>query len=126
MDLATSLAPFLVIYDRSGGVLATDGTLDGHDPVPPLGVLDHARADPPNILTWQPRTGVRIATVSVPWSGGTVLAGRSLREVERREDQVFLLVAAAGALMLLALGLAALVAARLWLPVPRPDANRLA
>ncbi len=119
IDPASSLAPFLVIYDRSGGVLATDGSLDGHDPVPPLGVLEHARVDPPNVVTWQPRTGVRIASVSVPWGGGTVLAGRSLREVERREDQLLLLVAAAGGVMLVGLALAALVAAWLWPPRPR-------
>lgn len=111
VDVATSLAPFVVIYDTSGVVLATDGRLDGHDPVPPLGVLDAARADPPNNVTWQPRAGVRIASVTVPWSGGTVLAGRSLREVERREDSILLIAAAAWLVMLVALGVAALVAA---------------
>ncbi len=114
VDVAVSLAPFLAVYDLSGKVLATDGSLDGHDPVPPAGVLEAARADPPNMVTWQPRAGVRIASVTVPWSGGTVLAGRSLREVERREDQVLLLAVAAGLVMLVALAVASLIAARLW------------
>ena len=48
----------------------------------------------PNVVTWQPREGVRVATVTARWGGGTVMAGRSLREVERREDQALLLVAA--------------------------------
>lgn len=37
-------------------------------------------------VTWQPRDGVRIAAVVVAYSGGTVVAGRSLREVESRAD----------------------------------------
>lgn len=77
VDVAASLSPFVVIFDASGTVLATDGVLDGHDPVPPLGVLDAARTDPPNRVTWEPRTGVRVATVTVPWRGGTVMSGRS-------------------------------------------------
>jgi len=95
VDVATSLAPFLVVFDSTGAVLATDGVLDGRDPIPPPGVLEGARQHPPDTVTWQPRAGVRIAQVSVPWHGGVVLAGRSLREVERRIDQLTLLVAAA-------------------------------
>jgi hypothetical protein len=114
VDVAVSLAPFMVIFDTSGRVLATDGQLDGHDPVPPLGVLDAARQNPPNEVTWEPRAGVRIATVTVPWHGGTVLAGRSLREVERQEDNVLLIAAAAWLVMLGALAATAVVAAWLW------------
>ncbi len=114
VDLARSLAPFLVVFDLSGAVLATDGVLDGHDPVPPQGVLDSARLQPPDTVTWQPREGVRIAQVTVPWQGGTVLAGRSLREVERREDQLLLMTAAAWLVGLVGLAGAALVAAWLW------------
>lgn len=123
VDVAMSLAPFVVIYDRAGAVLATDGQLDGHDPVAPPGVLDAARQDPPNKVTWEPRDGVRIASVTVPWSGGTVLAGRSLREVERREDTIFLLAVAAVLVMLVCLAVASVVAAWLWPTGPgRPDA----
>jgi hypothetical protein len=65
-------------------------------------------------VTWQPRPGVRIASVTVPWHGGTVLAGRSLREVERQEDNALFLAAAAWLVMLGALAATALVAAWLW------------
>jgi hypothetical protein len=85
----------VVSHQSIGAVLVTDGVLDGHDPIPPAGVLEGARQHPPDTVTWQPRSGVRIAQVSVPWRGGTVLAGRSLREVEQRIDQLVLLVAAA-------------------------------
>ncbi len=103
-----------MIFDSAGHVLATDGELDGHDPVPPKGVLDAARQDHPNAVTWEPRAGVRIASVTVPWHGGTVLAGRSLREVERQVDNILLVAAAGWVVMLGALGVTALVAAWLW------------
>ncbi len=119
VDVAQSLAPFVAIFDAAGHVLATDGRLDGHDPIPPLGVLDAARAHPPNIVTWQPRPGVRVATVTVPWQGGTVIAGRSLREVEGRVDQLLLIIAAGWLAMMAALAVAAFIAAWLW-PSMRP------
>jgi hypothetical protein len=119
VDLAHSLAPFVVIFDPTGNVLATGGQLDGRDPVPPRGVLEAARADPPNVVTWQPEPGVRVATVTVPWPGGTVLAGRSLREVEQREDEMLLLVVSAWLVTMAALAAASLIAAFLW-PSPGP------
>ena len=114
VDVAVSLAPFIVIFDPVGQVLATDGQLDSHDPVPPRGVLDAARQDPPNAVTWEPRAGVRIASVTVPWHSGTVLAGRSLREVERQEDNILLVAAAAWVVMIGALAVTAFFAAWLW------------
>ena len=65
-------------------------------------------------MTWEPRAGVRIASVTVPWHGGTVLGGRSLREVERQEDNILLVAAAAWLLMLGVLAVTALFAAWLW------------
>jgi hypothetical protein len=108
VDVSASLAPFSVIFD------ATDGRLDGHDPVPPLGVLDAARQNPPNRVTWEPRTGVRVATVTVPWHGGTVMSGRSLREVERQEDNVLFLAGVAWLVMLVSLAVVSVISARLW------------
>jgi hypothetical protein len=65
-------------------------------------------------VTWQPREGVRIATVTVPWAGGSVMAGRSLRLVEDRESQLELIVGAGWAATLIALALSALVGSRIW------------
>ncbi len=107
VDVAASLAPFVVIFDSNGAVVATDGTLDGHDPIPPKGVLDSARENGPDAVTWQPREGVRVATVTVSWNGGSVLAGRSLRVVEHREDQVLWMTAAGWAIALVVLAVAA-------------------
>ena len=118
VDIAGSLAPFVVVFDASGHVLATSGRLDGADPAPPAGVLEHAAAGNPNRITWQPRPGVRVATVTVRWSGGRVMAGRSLREVERRVDVTQELVFLGWAATLVAPAVACVVAVRL-LPASR-------
>lgn len=119
VDIARSLAPFVVVYGTAGTILATDGTLDGQSPEVPPGVLDSARTSGRNAVTWQPRDGVRIATVTVPWSGGTVLAGRSLRLVEDEASRLELVVGAGWLATVAALAVAALFVARLW---PKPAA----
>ena len=113
VDLAASLAPFVVVYDASGAVLATNGQLDGHDPVIPAGVRQAAQQTGRDLVTWQPRAGVRIATVTLPWSGGTVMSGRSLREVEDRESRTLQIAIAAGLVILAAAAVASLAAARI-------------
>jgi hypothetical protein len=114
VDIAQSLAPFVVVYGSADNVLASGGMLDGQPPAVPAGVLATARATGRNAVTWQPRSGVRVATVSVPWTGGTVLAGRSLRLVEEHASQLALLVIAGWLATLAALVVAAGVVARLW------------
>jgi hypothetical protein len=114
VDLARSLAPFIVVYDPAGTSLATDGQLDGAPPAVPKGVLDAARARGVNTVTWQPRAGVRIATVTVPWKGGTVTAGRSLRLVEERVDDLTRLVGLAWIVTLGATLVACVFASFLW------------
>jgi hypothetical protein len=119
VDIAKSLAPFIVVYDTDGAVLATNGQLDGAAPVLPRGVLDSARSSGRDIVTWQPRSGVRVATVTIPWTGGTVTAGRSLRLVEEREDTLLVLVAAGWLATVAALAVVCAVVARLWRPATR-------
>jgi hypothetical protein len=106
VDLRTSLAPFMIVYDRSGDIVAASASLDAGTPALPGGVLSSwkkeqfrppwsNRADGERRFTWQPVDGVRSAVVVRPYDGsaaGFVLAGRSLREVERREDRLLVLV----------------------------------
>lgn len=91
VDIATSLSPYVVIFDNSGKAIAGSGTLHGELPTMPIGVFENARRNGENRVTWQPEPGVRSATVITHYSGnepGFVMAGRSLREVERRIDRL--------------------------------------
>ncbi len=98
IDLARSLAPCVTAFDGGGQVVASNAVLGGRTPAPPGGVLRAARSDR-NEVTWEPQNGVRSAIVVVPFRHGdlegTVLVGRSLKEVERREDFLFWATAAA-------------------------------
>jgi hypothetical protein len=83
-----SLAPFLIIYNASGKELASSASLDAETPTLPNGVLNSTKQLGENRISWQPRSGVRIATVIVSYKDGFVLAGRNMREIEQREAQV--------------------------------------
>jgi hypothetical protein len=116
VDLATSLSPYVIVFDAAGHPVASTGVLDGVVPSPPAGVL-RAAGQHRTELTWQPRHGVRSAIVVVPFQAasgrGTVLVGRSLTEVEKREAVVLWMVAASLVAGLGATAAACLVAA--WL-----------
>jgi hypothetical protein len=109
VDADRSLAPFLVVYSPANAVLASGAALDGTAPTPPSGVLQAARdqtggpsriakllnrsPSQDNRVTWQPRQGVRLASVSVGAKDGIViLSARNMREVEARESDLALLV----------------------------------
>ena len=88
VDLSRSLAPFLIVYDATGHVLASSAQLNGAVPDIPTGVFNSVRASGEDRMTWQPQEGVREAAIVTQFGGshpGFVLAGRSLREVEDRE-----------------------------------------
>jgi hypothetical protein len=87
VEMSTSLAPFLVLFDSSGRPTASAALLHGAMPDYPKGALDAAKQSGENRVTWKPSAGVRIASVAVPYSDGFVVGGRSLREVEKRESQ---------------------------------------
>lgn len=105
VDLATSLAPWLSVTDESGNLLASSAHLGGITPRPPLSSLTYTTTHSDNRITWQPQPGVRQATVITHYGGskpGYVIAGRSLREVEKRESTLNLM-ALLGSLSLLAI-----------------------
>ena len=78
--------------------LASTARLDGAILRPPDGAPDAAQPARPNTVTWQPQAGIRQAVVIVTWAGqtghGTVVAARSLREVEQRQSDLLVLVIA--------------------------------
>lgn len=88
VDLAHSLAPFMIVYDDQGTALAATGLLHGQPPALPGGVLDYVRQKGEGRLSWQPEPGARFAAVVARVAGarpGFVLVARSLREIENRE-----------------------------------------
>jgi hypothetical protein len=118
-DIATSLAPYLAIYDSSPQLVASSATQHGQPLDVPVGVFASAKPGSPNLVTWQTTTGERSAIVVMTYSNGYVLAGRSLRPTEDREDQLLQQVEAACLVTLAGTYLAVLatrlVAARLAL-----------
>jgi hypothetical protein len=109
VDVAESLAPFLMVLDAKGSILASSGRVHGALKSVPAGVLDYVRQQGEEEVSWQPQPGVRVATAVVSYPGGFVLAGRSLYETERRKERLGELIALAWLGMLV--GLAVLVSA---------------
>jgi hypothetical protein len=95
VDIAASLAPYLIVFDSSGKAIAGSGVLHGELPSIPPGIFDYVRQHGEDRLTWQPEPGVRSATVVVGYGGsspGFILAGRSLRQVEERDTNIMRLI----------------------------------
>ena len=107
-DIGASLAPWVLVYGPDRRLIAGSAQLDGRPVEYPTSVFDNAPAGGRrHEVTWQPRAGVRAATIVVGFKGGWVVAGRSLRLVEERADTL-LSLALAGWLAALA-GTAVLV-----------------
>jgi hypothetical protein len=88
VDLEHSLQPVVIFYDDQGKPGPGTGYLDQQPPTPPAGVFDFVRTHGSEKVTWQPRPGVRLASVVQRVNGkhpGFVLAARSLRLVEEQK-----------------------------------------
>lgn len=109
INLTTSSAGFLIIYDRSGKVVASSAQLNGSVPIIPFGVLQHTKSPGYNAVTWQPVSGVRIASIEVKTDNYYVLAGRSLAEPEKLVETIVKLTAAGYVISLLALSAGSLL-----------------
>lgn len=105
VNMASSLAPFVIVYDLSGQPIAGSGFLNNKLAAVPLGVLVNARGHNYSFVTWQPQVNLRIAAVSVAANKYFVLSGRSLVEVEKNETNSLELSLFGGLLALLALKL---------------------
>ncbi len=95
VDLTKSLAPYLIVFDEAGKPIAGNAVLNGKLPNLPPGVFSFTKENTEDRFTWEPQMGVRSALVVTHFTGinsGYVAAGRSIREVEKREDQLFLQV----------------------------------
>ncbi len=89
IDLAKSLAVFVAMYDAEGNPLNSTGFIDGKLPQLPHGLFAEAKATGEHDITWQPNAAIRQALVidAVQSSPVAYVAvGRSLQEVEVREN----------------------------------------
>jgi len=124
IDPSVSLAPFVIVFDAAGKPLVSSAQLNRATPVPPVGVLDASKASGENKVTWQPRPDTRIAAVVVPVRGGAegfVLAGRSLRVVEQRVDDLTQMAVLGWAATMLATFAAVLFVG--WIRARQPHAS---
>ena len=105
IDIAKSLSTFIIIYNATGTAVFSTGLLNNAVPAPPNGIFDWVKAHGQDRVTWQPTKDVRIAAVLMPYSAsgqsGTVLVGRSLREVEKRDNMLLLQVAIGWAILMI-------------------------
>ena len=105
VDITSSLAAYIIVFDAQGEPIAGTAQVDGRLPKPPMGVLTSAASSGENRVTWQPLEGVRMATVSVSTGAPEapyVLVGRSLREAESRIAEITALMAIVWILTLVA------------------------
>jgi hypothetical protein len=95
VDMGSSLATWVMVFDDNGQVLSSTARLNGQIPTMPGGFLQQARSSGEYRVTWQPQEGVRSALVVTRFQGtaesGFVVVGRSLREAEIRENNVLLI-----------------------------------
>jgi len=117
LEIELSLSPYVVVYDSYGNPVGGTGLLDGVLPTLPSGIFDVIRGkDSPDLLTWQPRNGVREAIAVVPVNGGAggfVMGGRSLDYVEHEESALTLRTAFGWIAVMLAALLGSWFAARM-------------
>ncbi len=91
VDISKSLAPFVIVFNDKAEVVISSVILNGKTPTPPSGVFDFVRKNNKESFTWEPNPGIRIAASVIKYNGakpGFVLAGRSIREVEKRESSL--------------------------------------
>jgi hypothetical protein len=91
IDIQSSLGIFAATYDEHAQPLRSSALLEGKIPQLPPGVFDFAKTRGEDRVTWQPRPGVRMAVIVVRGNFspvGYVVTGRSLREVEIREQNL--------------------------------------
>ncbi len=106
VDMATSLAPFTIIYDKKGNVVVGSGYLNGKIPKAPIGILQASSGPEYNAVTWEPADNVRIAAVTTSANDYYVLSGRNLEEVEKNENKTLEIVLFGGLFATLLVGAA--------------------
>ncbi len=99
LDISKSLSPFIILYDEGGNPVSSSVKIYNETVTLPAGVFAYTKTNMEDRITWEPKPGVRIATVvqhyTTKASSGFVLAGRNIREVEQNEEHNLHIVAGA-------------------------------
>jgi hypothetical protein len=97
-NLRNDTSVFVIITDNSKHVLASSAILGDKTPLPPSGVFSFTVEHGTDHFTWQPETGVRLATRVDSYTNGAdrgfIIAGQSLKPFEDRIDTYTWLAAA--------------------------------
>ena len=103
-DLKTDTSVFMVVTDNSKHVIASSAVLNGQTPLPPNGVFQYTAQHGSDHFTWEPQSGVRVATRVIKYGkspdDGFIITGQSLRPFEDRITTYTALAAAAWLAML--------------------------
>jgi hypothetical protein len=94
-----------VVFSATGTPINSSVLLGGKLPTLPAGVFSSVKSGQDDNFTWQPQGGLRVAAVLSKFAGpqpGYVLAGRSIAQIEIRENNLnkITAVAALAALVL--------------------------
>lgn len=91
IEASISSAVFAVLYNEDGSPQQSSALLDGKLPQLPNGVIQFTKQNNEDVITWQPRSGVRLAMVveKIPApASGYIAVGRSLKETEERTQDL--------------------------------------
>ncbi|MCX6715205.1 MAG: hypothetical protein NTX72_05340 [Candidatus Uhrbacteria bacterium] len=112
VDIGSSLLPWIQVYDESGEVLYSSVSISDVQSTPrvPRGILEWVTKHGEDRVTWQPQKDLRQAIVVTKFNGlrnGYIVAGRSLKEIEKREGELDKVIAIGWMVMMILIGSAA-------------------
>jgi hypothetical protein len=114
INIESNAGVFTALYNRKSEPIQSSGFLDGKFPNLPAGVFDFVKTNGEERVTWQPRPGIRMATV-VLYAGlpsiAYIVVGRSLQEVEIREHSLIEIVFICWVIAMAFIAIAAMVQA---------------
>jgi hypothetical protein len=91
-DISTTLLPFEYIYDNNKKLIATSASFGSESFTYPQGVLDSINKNGECRITWQPKSGLRFATVGIKFDGGYIVGCSSLSESEKTTQNISILL----------------------------------
>lgn len=81
-DVLKSLNAFVMVYDKNKNLIGTSGITGSEKISYPKSALDYLEKNGESRVTWQPKSGLRFATVAIKYDNGYIVAARSLLETE--------------------------------------------